>query len=132
MQTILKRLLNTVQLPLMELPKGAPIKSEDFERVGPGGISMAEYQEFKNLIKALPRKKNILVKTLEEKLNMTNACLSSYIEFKRQALALLIRASAGRAAGNNGAQGYAGGGGPTTTVDQDEYLETQSSLDEDN
>jgi hypothetical protein len=116
----------------MEIPKVASIKSEDFERVGPGGISQTEYQEFKSLVKALPRKKNMLVKILEEKLNMTNACLSSYIEFKRQALALLIRASAGRAGGNNGVQGYAGGVGPTATVDQDEYLETQSSLDEDN
>jgi hypothetical protein len=59
----------------------------------------------------------MLVKTLEEKLNITNACLTSYIEFKRQALALLIRASAGRAGGNNGVQGYASGGGPAATVD---------------
>ena len=64
------------------LPKGT-VKSEDLERVGPGGITQAEYQEFKSLTKALPRKKNILVKILEEKLGMTNACLSSYIEFKR-------------------------------------------------
>ena len=83
MQTILKKLLNTVQLPMMELPKGARIKTEDFERVGPGGITEEEYQDCKGIIKALPRMKNLLVKTLEEKLGMTNACLSSYIEFKR-------------------------------------------------
>ena len=68
MQTILKKLLQTVQLPMMELPKGALIKPEDFERVGPGGITQAEYTDFKSLVKALPRKKNMLVKTLEEKL----------------------------------------------------------------
>ena len=37
-----------------------------------------------------------------------------------------MRVSAGRAGSNNGGQGS---GAP---VDQDEYLETQSSLDEDN
>jgi hypothetical protein len=59
-------------------------------------ITEVEYKKIKNDARLLPRKQNIMLKLLEEKLGLTNACLSSYIEFKRQALVLLIRAAAGR------------------------------------
>lgn len=128
MQNIMKKLLNAMKIPqrkgefLIKLPKVAKKKPLDFEK---GDITEAEYEEFKDELKCMPRTRASLVKVLEDKLGLTNACLSSYIQFKRQALGLLMAEQQRRAGAHSGGTHAAAG-------DQDEYLETQSSLDEDN
>ena len=98
MQNIIKKLLAYVSFPLVDFSSkvmGKMPTSQQFESM-PKSITEVEYKKIKSDARLLPRKQNIMLKLLEEKLGLTNACLSSYIEFKRQALVLLIRAAAGR------------------------------------
>jgi len=105
MQTIIKKLIEKCGFPVIGFGEKEAWglnfvwkipASESFENAPAGSITEEEYLNLKNLVKNLPRKQNTMLKILEEKLGVTNACLSSYIEFKRQALVLLIRAAAGR------------------------------------
>ena len=70
------------------------------------------YREQVKNVRALPRSRIDLLKTLEEGIGMTGACLSSYICFKSEALQLIYAYNFGN-------------------VHEEEYLETQSSLDGD-
>ena len=63
-------------------------------------------------ISTLPKSRIDLLVTLEEEIGLTGACLSSYICFKSEALQLIYAYNFGN-------------------VHEEEYLETQSSLDGD-
>jgi hypothetical protein len=86
MQHVLKKLLNCVSLPI-RLPKVNKDTPLNFDK---GPISEANYEEMSTIVKSLPRTRSKLVQLIEERLGLTNSCLTSYIQFKRHALGLLM------------------------------------------
>ena len=66
---------------------------------------MNAYKEQAKRVRALPRSRIVLLKTLEEEIGLTGACLSSYICFKSEALQLIYAYNFGN-------------------VHEEEYLET--------
>jgi len=70
------------------------------------------YRASVSRVKQLPKTRVDLLKTLEEEIGLTGACLASYICFKSEALQLIYAYNYGN-------------------VHEEEYLETQSSLDGD-
>jgi len=90
-----------VQFPLV----AKPVKTKNLEEAG-------RFEEELARFKSLPRNRVELLEVLEGELDLTSSCLSSYIEFKREALSLVY------------AYNY-------ENVQEEDNLETQSSLDGD-
>ena len=122
MQLLVKKLLLGTQFPMLDAPTkpaslGAvegDLNDEAIVQSLPEDQQQAAvaYTTQAKKIAALPKTRVELLITLEDELGLTGACLSSYICFKSEALQLIYAYNFGN-------------------VHEEEYLETQSSLDGD-
>ena len=122
MQLIIKKLLLGTQFPMIDAPAKpealAQLDGDLNDETYVASLSadlqqaVAAHKEQGRRVKSLPRTRVVLLKTLEEEIGLTGACLSSYICFKSEALQLIYAYNFGN-------------------VHEEEYLETQSSLDGD-
>ena len=122
MQMIIKKMLLGTQFPMMDAPTCPPtisnldgsLKDETFVQTLSEELqqTVMQHNEAAKRVNLLPKSRVELLVTLEEEIGLTGACLNSYICFKSEALQLIYAYNFGN-------------------VHEEEYLETQSSLDGD-